>query len=422
MTATNVEPPLAGIRVLALSQAWAGTLATEQLALMGAEVIQVESRSRPDVWRGGYQAPIPAALRQLESAKNGWNVSALFNSVNLHKEGVTLDLGQPAGIELVCRLIARSDVVVENFSPRVMTNLGIGYERLQQVRPGIILLSMSAFGATGPYAYYPGIGGTIEPVSGMSSQLGYPGGPPLNCGMMFPDPISGYFGAAAVLMALYHRNLTGEGQHIDLSMQVVCSTYLADAIVHYSATGEVRPRAGNRHPVHAPHNIYPCRGDDEWIAVAAESDADFAAIAAIAGHPEWSNDPRFATEPARKANEDLLDALLAAWTRGCDSTSLESTLAAANLLGARVAKPSDVLRDVHLWARGVLAEVNHPEAGRFAVATTPVHLPGVPPQVVRPAPLHGEHSREVFARLLGMTAEEFAALETEGITGSGPPE
>ncbi len=421
MTGAHVEPPLAGIRVLALSQAWAGTLATEQLALMGAEVIQVESRSRPDVWRGGYQAPIPTSLRQLESATHGWNVSALFNSVNLHKEGVTIDLGRPEGIDLVCRLIAQSDIVVENFSPRVMTNLGIGYERLRELRPGVILLSMSAFGATGPYAYYPGIGGTIEPVSGMSSQLGYPGGPPLNCGMMFPDPISGYFGAAAVLMALYHRNRTGEGQHIDLSMQVVCSTYLADAIVQYSATGEVRRRMGNRHPVHVPHNIYPCRGDDEWVAIAAESDADFVAIAALAGHPEWPRGPRFATETARKANEDALDALIAAWTRDRDAADIETALAGAGLLAARVAKSSDVLRDEHLWARGVLTEVEHPEAGRFVVPTTPVRLPGVPPEVVRAAPLHGEHSREVFARLLGITDHDYAALEADGITGSGPP-
>lgn len=415
-------PPLAGIRVLALTQAWAGTLATEQLALMGAEVIQVESRSRPDVWRGGYQAPIPAALRQTESARHGWNVSALFNSVNLHKEGITIDLGRPEGIDLVLQLVAQSDLVVENFSPRVMGNLGLGYERLDQVRPGIILLSMSAFGATGPYADYPGIGGTIEPVSGMSSQLGYPGGPPLNCGMMFPDPISGYFGATAVLMALYHRNNTGEGQHIDLSMQAVCSTYLADAITQYCATGEVRPRMGNHHPTHAPHNIYQCRGEDRWIAIAAESDADFAAIVSIARHPEWGSDPRFATEASRKANEGALDAAISAWTAAHDADELEEALVSANLLAARVARPSEVLHDQQLWARGILANVDHPEAGTFAVATTPVHLPGVPPEVVHPAPCHGEHSQQVLARLLSLTEAQYRGLEASGITGMGPPE
>lgn len=421
MTGQTPLPPLAGVRILALTQAWAGTLATEQLALMGAEVIQVESRSRPDVWRGGYRAPIPAMLQANQAAHHGWNVSALFNSVNLDKEGITLDLGRPEGIDLVRRLIAQSDVVAENFSPRVMGNLGLDYAALEQLRPGIILLSMSAFGATGPYAFYPGIGGTVEAVSGMCSQLGYPGGPPLNAGLMVPDPISGYFGASAVMLALYHRNRTGQGQHIDLAMQTVCATFLADALMQYSAREEVRPRMGNHHPEFAPHNIYPCAGEDRWLSLATESDAEFERLAAVAGHPEWSHDSRFRTNPLRKQHEDELDTLIAAWTSAHDALDLERELLAAGLLAARVHGPSDVLLNEQLWRRRTLAHVTHPEAGTFAAATTPAHLPGTLLHEVPPAPLLGEHSREVFSRLLQMTEDEYLQLEEQGITGTEPP-
>lgn len=421
MTEETALPPLKGVRVLALTQAWAGTLATEQLALMGAEVIQVESRSRPDVWRGGYRAPIPAMLRASETAQHGWNVSPLFNSINLQKEGITLDLGQPEGIDILRELIARSDVVAENFSPRVMGNLGIGYPALEEIRPGIIMLSMSAFGATGPYAFYPGIGGTVEAVSGMCSQLGYPGGPPLNSGMMIPDPIAGYFGAAAVLLALYHRNRTGNGQHIDLSMQTVCATFLADALMQFSALREVRPRMGNRHPEFAPHNIYPCAGEDQWIAIAAENDADFEQLAAVAREPSWASDARFCTNASRKKNEAELDELIAAWTSAQPALELERQLISVGLLAARVSGPSDLLLNEQLWHRRTLAHATHPEAGTFAAATTPVHLRGMSHDVVAPAPLLGQHSRDVFGRLLNMSDAQYEQLKEQGITGEQPP-
>lgn len=421
MNETVQKAPLSGIRILALTQAWAGTLATEQLALMGAEVIQVESRSRPDVWRGGYRAPVPAMLRATNSVSGAWNVSPLFNSVNLQKQGVTIDLGQPTGIELVKRLIATSDVVAENFSPRVMGNLGLGYEVLEQVRPGIILLSMSAFGATGPYAFYPGIGGTVEAASGMCSQLGYEGGPPLNSGLMYPDPVSGYFGAAAVLLALYHRNRTGEGQHIDLSMQTVCATFLADSLMQFSATGKVRPRMGNHHPDISPHNIYPCAGDDRWIAVAAETDEQFEQLCLVAGHTEWITVPGFATNALRKQNERELDECIAAWTSAADVVDIERRLVTAGVPAATVLHAADVILNEQAWHRGTLARVDHPEAGSFVAATTPVHLEGVPPKVVKPAPSLGEHSRDAFNRILGMSDEEYADLEQSGITGTDQP-
>ena len=250
--------PLDGLRAIVLTQAWAGTFATQLLALMGMEVIQIEARRRLDSWRGGYGGTIPPALRDVPTAVHPWNCSPNYNAVNLNKLGMTLDLSRPEGLAIFKRLVPGADVVAENFSPRVMGNLGLDYASLTRLRPDLIMLSMSAYGATGPYANIPGIGGTIEPMAGMSALLGYEDGPPLNSGLMYPDPVAGYCGAAAVLIALHYRRRTGRGQHIDLSMQETNMTFIADALMDYSANRRVRGRLGNHHETIAPHNIYPC--------------------------------------------------------------------------------------------------------------------------------------------------------------------
>src|SRR5215213_5822845 len=238
--------PLAGLRGIVLTQAWAGTFATQLLGLLGMEIIQIEARQRIDSWRGGYGGAVPKAIRGASSTQHPWNTNPLYNSVNLNKQGITLNLSHPEGIAIFKRLVPYADVIAENFSPRVMGNLGIAYDDLAAIKPDIILLSMSAYGATGPYANIPGIGGTIEPMAGMSALLGYEDGPPLNSGLMYPDPVAGYYGTAALLVALRHRQRTGQGQHIDLPMQEANMTFIADALMEYSASGSVRPRMGNR--------------------------------------------------------------------------------------------------------------------------------------------------------------------------------
>ena len=197
--------PLSGLRGIVLTQAWAGTFATQLLGLLGMEVIQIEARQRIDSWRGGYGGQVPQAIRDNGTAVHPWNCAPNYNSVNLNKQAITLDLSRPEGRDIFKRLVPFADLVAENFSPRVMGNLGLAYEDLKAIRPDVILLSMSAYGATGPYANIPGIGGTIEPMAGMLALLGYEDGPPLNSGLMYPDPVAGYYGAAAVLIALHHR-------------------------------------------------------------------------------------------------------------------------------------------------------------------------------------------------------------------------
>jgi len=413
--------PLEGVRAIVLTQAWAGALCTSLLGLMGAEVIQVEVRKRPDSWRGDYAAPIAAVAAERETAVHPWNNSALFNSVNLNKRSITIDLQTERGLEIYRRLVRHSDIVAENFSPRVMGNLGLSYEELRKIRPDVILASLSAYGHDGPYFNVPGIGGTIEPTSGESALLGYEDGPPLNSGAMIPDPVAGFYGFSAILAALHHRARTGEGQFIDLSMQEANLTVIGDAALEYATTGKQRPRLGNRSLTFAPHGIYPSAGSDRWIAIAAESEAQWQTVCEAAGHPEWATDARFATNEARKAHEDDLDAAIAAWTCTQPRDELAARLAQAGVPAAPVLDAIEVMEDEANLERGVVVDVEHPEAGVFAQIGIPFHLERTPGRVLRHAPMQGEHSLEVFEEYLGMAPAEYEELVASNISGDGPP-
>ncbi|MDA1003614.1 MAG: CoA transferase [Chloroflexi bacterium] len=416
--------PLAGIRGIVLTQAWAGSYATQLLGMLGADIVQLEVRKRLDSWRGSYDTPLIAALSSVPTATHAWNCNPLYNSVNLNKRNATLDLATPAGVDLFRRLLVHADVVAENFSPRVLGNLGIDYEAMRAVKPDVILCSLTAYGHDGPWANVPGIGGTIEPTSGQSALLGYRDGPPINSGQMYPDAVAGLTGFAAMVTALRHRQRTGEGQYIDLSMQEANLAVVGDAALEYELTGRQRARLGNRHLTFAPHGIYPCLAagrDQRWIALAAESETQWAALCAAAAHPDWLADPRFADNAARKTNEDALDAALAAWTATEDRDALAARLGTAGMIAAPVLDTLEVASDAHFRARGVIVYVDHPEVGRRAQPGAPVHFSRTPAAVTRHAPVQGEHNLEVFSELLGMTPGEYEALAAEGVTGVGEP-
>ncbi len=419
------EGPLAGLRGIVLTQAWAGSYCTELLGMLGADIIQLEVRKRLDSWRGSYDTPMPATLRAVPTARHAWNCNPLYNSVNLAKRTATLDLGTPEGIDVFRRLLPHADVVAENFSPRVLGNLGIDYDAMRAIKPDVILCSLSAYGHTGPWANVPGIGGTIEPTSGQSALLGYRDGPPLNSGQMYPDAVAGLTAFGAMLTALHHRHRTGEGQYIDLSMQEANLAVVGDAALEQGVTGRQRPRLGNRHMTFAPHGIYACRGnatgEERWIALAAQDEAQWAALCDVAGHAEWRGDARFVDNAARKAHEDALDAILGAWAATEDRDDLAARLSAAGVIAAPVLDGREVAADPQLRERGFLVELDHPEVGRFPQSGVPMRFSRTPARVTRPAPLQGEHNYEVFAELLGMSEAEYQALAALGVTGVGPP-
>ena len=411
--------PLAGIRVLCFTQAWAGTFCTELLALLGADVVQIETVKRPDVWRGAG-APVPPAVRNPDVEQTGINTNGMYNTVNLNKRAINLDVTHPRGKELFWRLTRKFDVLVDNFSPHVMTNWGVTLEALHEHNPGMIFASVSGYGRQGPLAEYPANGATTEPMAGLASIHGYHDGEPMNTGGLIPDPISGYYLAASILAALNHRKRTGIGQRIDAGMIEAVAVQVGDAVAEYDANGVVRGPGGNRHPRFAPHGVYACHGDDEWIAVAAESDGAFRCLAEHIGRPTLAEDERFATNDARKRHEDALDDILRAWFRERDAAAEAGALGTLGLCAARCEpfKPIYAESNAQFDARRFLVPVAHPESGTHLLPVLPWLMATTPDIDVTYSPRFGEHSREVLAQELGIGDAEYEELVRLQVTGT----
>ena len=413
-SAGTPDLPLKGIRVLAFTQAWAGTFATQLLGLLGADVVQIESCKRPDVWRGAG-APVPPAVRNPDVEQNPLNNNGMYNTVNLNKRAITLDMANPRGRDMFWRLVPQFDVLADNFSPHVMGNWGVTMETLREHRKDIIFASVSGYGATGPLAEYPANGATTEPMAGLSSIHGYEGEIAQNTGGLIPDPISGYYLAAAILVALNHRQRTGEGQRIDAAMIEAVAVQLGDAMLEFDGNGHLRAPSGNRHPQIAPHNVYRAKGD-EWLAIAAETDKAFSSLAQLAG----INDDRFASMALRKENEDALDDVIAKWTANVDAHATASQLCSLGIAAARVESFEAIYQEPspQFLARDFLRPVTHPESGTHFMPMVPWVFENTARGTISHAPCFGQHSREVFDEELGVGPEEYQELEELGITGT----
>ena len=406
--------PLAGFRVIDFTNAVAGPIAGFILADLGADVIKVEAPSARVLNAAGT-----APLKEGGEDKS-YNRVMLYNELNHGKRGISLDVAHPAGRAAFLRLAAKSDVVVQNFAPRVMGNLGIDYENLKAVNPGIVMLSMPAFGLSGPYrdriAYGPG----VDAMSGLSHLSGYADGTPMKPGNFFCDQNAGVHAAFAALAALRHRNLTGEGQHIELAMIEGEFQVLGDAYIDYAMNGRERRRQGNRHNWMAPHGVFPCAGEDAWVAIAVEDDAQFAALCGVIGRPELATDPRFATQQARHANQDALSDPIAAWTRGHTHYDAQAVLQAAGVPAGAVLHSGELLRDPHVLARHGFEYVEVPNAGPAPYPRVAFTLSGTPVPIVKAAPGFAEDNDAIFGDLLGMNAAEIAAMEAAGTTSRLP--
>jgi crotonobetainyl-CoA:carnitine CoA-transferase CaiB-like acyl-CoA transferase len=418
------SPPLEGITVIDLTQAWAGTYATNLLGDMGAEIIKIEARNRPDPWRGSVDPELAALAPHYylggDPGSKPYNKNCLFHGVNRNKRGVTLNLLMPKGVSLFKGLVKQGDIVIENFTPRVMGNLGLGYEELREVSPGIIMLSMPAYGTTGPLKDCRGVGGTVEPMSGMSSLIGYPGGPPMNHGVMYPDPIAGMMAVCALLMALHHRRRTGVGQFIDLSQQETSTSLLIGTLMDYVMNGRVAKRQGNRHTSMVPHKHYRCRGNDKWIAIAVTSDEEWQSMVQVMGNPPWADSERFSTPIARFRNEEALDRHIEAWTMQHDKHELMMKLQAGGVAAGAVNSLREIADHPHLKARGFFADLDYREAGNIKTPGVAWKMSATPGRIWRTAPNLGEDSEYVLHRYLGITADEYSDLVEMGVTGEAP--
>src|SRR5579871_982182 len=341
--------PLEGVRVADFTWVWAGPYCTLQLAHLGADVIRIETRTRPCVTR---------LLPPWPDAKPGINRSGYFNQYNQGKRSLTLNYAKPGALEIAKRLVAASDIVTNNFAAGVMDKLGLGYEELRKIKPDIIMISLSGYGDTGPYHKYVAYGPAQVPLSGLSSLTGYKGWPPMHSGFSYADPNAGVHGAFAIVAALIHRSKTGEGQYIDMSQWEAMMALLPEGILEYTFNGSEPDRMGNADPWMAPHGVYRCldrpeqvAGNtiDQFVAIACADDAEWAALARLMGRPELAADMQFATLRARKANEELLDKMINQWTSNQRASDVCEALQKAGVAAAVVADNKFLSEeDVHL--------------------------------------------------------------------------
>jgi benzylsuccinate CoA-transferase BbsF subunit len=398
--------PLAGIRVADFTWVWAGPFAILQLAHLGAEVIRIESQSRVCVTR---------RIPPFAEGQAGPNRSGYYNQYNQGKASLSLNLKSPEGLEIAKKLVSMSDIVSENFAAGVMDKMGLGYEVLRQIKPDLIMIAMSGYGASGPESAYVSYGPAQVPMSGLSSLTGFPEFPPMHVGFSYGDPNGGLHGAFAVLAALMHRARTGEGQYIDLSQWETSVAVLGEGVMDQVMNGTQPPRTGNRDPYMAPHGLFRCQGEDRWVSIVVADEEEWRRLCTGMSQPELAADSRFATVAARKQNEDALEELLNAWTAKFTAEEVTAKLQAAGVAAFPALTNQELAEDPHLRSRGFFVELPHNEVGARQHAGVPWVFSDTPCQVRHAAPCLGQDTNDVMQRVLGYSGEEIAALKERGV-------
>jgi len=409
--------PFTGLRVLDMTTFWAGPCCTHFLAMLGAEVIHVESTRRPDGTRLIAIVPV--------SEDQWWEKSPIFMALNTNKKGLTLDLQSPRGRDLLRRLIATCDVIVENFTPRVLEQIGLDFAAIQSIQPSAVMVRMPGFGLDGPWRDNPAFAYVIESASGLSWLTGYPDRPPFEP-YSIGDPNAGVHAVNGLLLALEHRRRTGQGVLVEAAMVDAALSISAEQIVEYSAYGALLERAGNRGPTAAPQNLYRTADVDEfgrldsWVAIAVATDTQWKRLCEALGSPSWAMDPKLLTMAGRRVEQDLIDERLAAWCEHRSGDDIVTSLWDVGVPVAKVMQPHRQTELEQLAFRGFFEDVDHPVNGRARLSTVPMRSPGGPERVhTRPAPLLGQHNHELLGEL-GLSASEIADLEADGIIGQAP--
>ncbi|HJM89845.1 MAG TPA: CoA transferase [Dehalococcoidia bacterium] len=405
---------LQGIRVVELTVAVAGPVAGATLADMGADVIKVEQPQG----RSPSSSAVPPAVAGAPDLP--YNRAPFFNELHRGKRHLAMDLATEDGHALFLRIAAEADVVIENFSPRVVGNLRVDYAALREVKPDIICISMPAFGKTGPYANRGSYGPGIDAMSGLSHLTGYMDRGPGKPANFYCDQNAGMTAALTALSALRHRNRTGEGQYIELSMLEGELQVLAPALMDAAVNGREQYRSGNRHAWMAPHGLYRCAGEDNWVALAVDSNEAWLSLCAVIGRGDLPADPQFATRADRYANQHLIDPLIEEWTLQRTHYEAQHRLQAAGVSAGAVLDVAEVHDDPQLKHRESLAFVDHPQMGPFPHTRTAWRSRRGNHGVAGPAPAYGDGIEHVLKSLLGLSDEEIEAVVASGVVARVP--
>jgi len=396
---------LKGVRIADFSWVIAAPLATQYLAIHGAEVIRIESTYRLDTLRNNL--PMVNGV--------GPNNCPYFGSYNMNKLGVRLNLRKLEGVKLAKSLIATCDVVVENFTPGTLARLGLSFDELRAIRPDLVMLSMALGGQTGPESSFKGFGTVIQGAAGITHLTGWPDRDPVGTGVAYTDFFAGPLAASVLLAALILRRDSGRGQYIDLSQQEASLYALDAALLEQAVNGAAATRQGNRHPAAAPHGVYPCLGEDRWIAIAVFTDAQWRGLREALGSPAWSLESRFSTFLGRKKDEDELDRRVSGWTSERDGRETMRLLQRHGVAAGIVADAGDLETDPELAFRQHFIALRHPSIGTFPMDSLPYRIDAQQPIPSRAAPCLGQDNAAVFAELLGLDAEEYERLERQGV-------
>jgi crotonobetainyl-CoA:carnitine CoA-transferase CaiB-like acyl-CoA transferase len=385
---------LHNIRVLDFSWVLAGPFATRILADFGAEVIKVQPLlpEADDRFSKGY-----------------------YNTWNRNKLGITLNLSKSEGIEIARKLVKLSDIVVENFSPRVMKNWGLDYPELIKLKPDIIFLSMSVMGHTGPWQDYTGFGPTVQGFSGLTRLTAYPGRPPCGIGYAYSDHIAGLYGSLALLGALESRRNTGKGQYIDLSQTETMTSLLSDAVLDYTFRGEEPQPEGNYSSRSAPHGVYACKGNDCWCAIAVSTPEEWEGFKRASGQPSWVNEERFTNPAGRLQNRESLDCLVQMWTEKHTAEEVMAVLQKEGVPAGIVRNAAELACDPQLIERGFFLNLDHPELGKTVTDASPIRPSDSPAVYKRAAPVRGQDNDYVYQQLLSLSEEELSRLRQDKI-------
>jgi crotonobetainyl-CoA:carnitine CoA-transferase CaiB-like acyl-CoA transferase len=394
--------PLSGIRVIETGVLLAGPFCARLLADFGAEVIKIEAPGDGDPMRTTGQA--------LLDGKSLW-----WPNIARNKKCITLNLRVPEGQELLRQLIAKADVLLENFRPGTFEGWGLRYEVLRQLNPRLVFARVSGYGQTGPYRGKPGFAAVAEAFGGLRHLVGFPDRAPCRVGISLGDSLAGLFAALGTLMALYHRDVNGgQGQMVDTALYEAVFALLEGSLTEYDLTGFVRSRTGTLLPGFAPSNLYPCQGG-QWIVIAANTDGLFRRLCILMGREELISDPRFATQVVRAQHREAIDETIAAWTADQDLNDLLSRLEAATIPAGPVYSIADIVKDPHFQARDMFLTLHDRLLGAIRVPGIVPKLSETPGAARFPGPALGEHNHEIYGSLLGLGEEKIEELVTRGV-------